>query len=154
MRHQFFLSLVLSVALVNGSYGKCIFAPKLRASVTAQSCVAVTFGPSNLSIEFPKGLGRLYQEGSSYSGTLLSVTVNKSRYIWDAGEKRETNGFHVWAPKQSRTLFIAKSVDEVCPAKYNDTITVERDRYCCDVLPAREQCLVPGSIEIVSLSPV
>jgi hypothetical protein len=154
MCHRFFLVPFLSVILVSNGSAKCIFAPTLRANVSVHSCVAVTFQPSDLGIEIVKGnTSRLYQDGSSYSGTLLSVTVKSSRFVWDVGEKHETNGFHVWTPRESRTLFIAKSADVVCPAKYNDTITVETDRYCCDVLPLREKCLVPGSVDAVSLPP-
>lgn len=124
-----------------------------RAKVVVRSCVAVTFAPSDLSLDFPEGRsGRYYEQGTNYSGSLLSVGVVESKYVWDAGEKHTTNGFRLWKKNESLTLFVALPVDQACPAKFNETITVDTDRYCCDVLPVRARCLLPDSIVPVFLS--
>jgi hypothetical protein len=147
MRHRFFSFLVLSLAVVNSGTAKCIFEPKIRGSVLVGDCVGVTFGPSDLSIEVGKGrVGSFYTKGSSYSGALLSVQVQDSRFIWAEGERHDTNGFKAWTKGDRLTLFVASPVEEACPKLYGDVILVETDRYCCDVLPVRDRCLVPGSI--------
>lgn len=152
MHNKSFCAIILSVALVHGGYAKCIFAPKQRATVIVQSCVAVTFSPSDLVIDFPDNRsGRYYEQGTSYSGSLLSVSVAADKFVWDAGEEHRTNGFHPWKRHDSLTLFVALPVNQACPAKFDGMITVETDRYCCDVLPVRGRCLVPGDIIPVNL---
>jgi hypothetical protein len=147
MRHRSVWIFVLLVAVVNSSAAKCIFAPKLRSSVTVGSCVGVTFEPSDLGAEFGVGrIGPWYTKGSSYSGTLLSVRVKDSRFVYAKGERHDANGFKPWANGKIMTLFVAAPVHEACPKLYGDVIVVETDRYCCDVLPNKDGCLVPDSI--------
>lgn len=154
MHHRFFWTYLLSVALLNSSYSKCIFAPMQRANVNVQSCVAVTFAPSDITLDFGGGhTGRLYEPGATYSGTLLSVRVAESHFVWDAGEKHRTNGFHPWKHGQEQTLFLALPVDQACPTNYGGSLSVDTDRDCCDVLPVRGRCLVPATIVSVRLSP-
>jgi hypothetical protein len=154
MRRRFASILLLSVILADNVTAKCVFAPNIRANVLVQSCVAVTFAPSSLGIEFTKGdLVPWYKKESSYSGTLISVKVKNAKFVWDNSEKHLANGFRVWAYEQTLTLFVAKSVDETCPAALGDLITVETDRYCCDKLPLADRCLVPSSlISVIELS--
>jgi hypothetical protein len=154
MHHRYCWTLFLSLALVNASYSKCIFAPMQHANVHVLSCVAVKFGPSDMTLDFGGGRrGRLYAPGSSYSGTLLSVSVNDSHFVWKEGEQHRTNGFHSWKHRENQTLFLALPVDQVCPANFDQTLSVDSDRDCCDVLPVRGKCLVPDTIVSVHLSP-
>jgi hypothetical protein len=154
MYHRFFSTFLLSVALVHSNYAKCILAPVQRANVNVQACVAVTFAPSDITLDFGGGrTGRLYEPGASYSGALLSVRVAESHFVWDAGEQHRTNGFHAWKPGQGQTLFLAIPVDQACPTNYGGSLTVDTDRDCCDVLPVKGKCLVPDTIISVHLSP-
>jgi len=152
MYNKSFWTIILSITLVHGGYAKCIFEPKQRAKVIVQSCVAATFWPSDLIIDFPDNRsGRYYEQGTSYSGSLLSVSVAEDKFVWDAGDEHRTNGFHPWKRHDSLTLFVALPVNQACPAKFDEMITVDTDRYCCDVLPVRARCLVPNGIIPVNL---
>jgi hypothetical protein len=109
--------------------------------------------PGRFSLDFPEGRsGRFYEQGTNYSGSLLSVSVVENKYVWDAGEEHQTTGFHLWKKGENLTLFVALPVDQACPAKFNEMITVDTDRNCCDVLPVRARCLVPDTVVTVSLA--
>jgi hypothetical protein len=150
MHHRIVSLLILSIAVANSVTAKCMFAPKIRGSVSVESCVGVTFEPGEMGIDFGGGrIGPWYAKGSSYSGTLLSVQVKESHFVWDDGERHRTNGFKPWVKGKILTLFVAAPVGEVCPRLYGDVIAVETDGYCCDVLPVKDRCLVPGSIPAV-----
>ncbi len=152
MHHRIVPLLILSIAMVNSVIAKCMYAPKIRGSVSVGSCVGVTFEPGEMGIDFGGGrIGPWYTKGSSYSGTLLSVQVKEGRFVWDEGERHHTNGFKPWPKGERLTLFVAAPVGEVCPKLYGDVIVVETDDYCCDVLPVKDRCLVPGSILSVHL---
>jgi hypothetical protein len=147
MRHRIVTLLILSIAMVNSVTAKCLFAPKIRGSVSVSSCVGVTFEPGEMGIDFGRGnVAPWYTKGTSYSGTLLSAQVKEGRFVWSDGERHDTNGFQPWAKGRTLTLFVAAPVGEVCPKLYGDVMVVETDGYCCDVLPVKDRCLVPGSI--------
>jgi hypothetical protein len=153
MHQRLFWTFLLSLVLVSGSYSKCIFAPVLRANVHVQSCVAVTFAPSDMTLDFGGGrTGRLYEPGATFSGTLLSVRVTESHFVWETGEIHRTNNFQPWKHGEGQTLFIALPVDQVCPPNFEGTLVVETERDCCDVLPVKGKCLVPDTIVSVRLS--
>lgn len=97
-----FISLsVLAVTLVSNGFAKCISRPDIQADVIVQSCLAVTFQPSDLCMD----LGRqetppVYKRASRLSGALLSVTVKISHFVWRDPKDRRVNEAHLWAPEK------------------------------------------------------
>ena len=152
MRYQFLWAPVFLAIAVNDVVAKCVSRPSIRASVFVQSCVAVTFEPSNLRVEVPDGPPLpWYKPGQSYSGTLLAAVVISSHFDWEDGAKHITNGAHLWARGAMLSLFVDKPTSEACPDTRNRPITVETNYDCCDTWPVEGKCLVPESIMPVSV---
>jgi hypothetical protein len=152
VRYQFFWVPVLFAVATNDGVAKCVSRPNIRADVLVQSCVAVTFGPSNLREEVPDGPPLpWYKPGLSYSGSLLAAVVISSHFDWGDGAKHITNGAHLWTRGDMLSFFVDKPPSEACPAIRNKPITIETDYDCCDTWPVEGKCLVPQSIMRVSV---
>jgi hypothetical protein len=152
MRYTFFWIPVIFAVAANDGVAQCVTRPNIRADVLVQSCVAVTFAPSNLRIEVPDGPQLpWYKPGGDYSGTLLAVVVISSRFDWEKGAKHIANGAHRWARGDRLSFFVDKPTSETCPATRGKPITVRTDYYCCDTWPVEGKCLVPESIGLVSV---
>jgi hypothetical protein len=140
-------SLLALAAMISADcYAKCVFAPHIQSDVEVWSCVAATFGASNSNFY---DFSRLYERNASFSGTLLSVKVKKSHFVWDDPKDHRTNGFHPWAAGQVHTLFVDRPVDAVCPTSLPSTMTVLTMDDCCDVLPRKGLCLVPAARVVI-----
>jgi hypothetical protein len=152
MRFQFFWVPVLFAVAANDVFAQCVSRPNIRANILVQSCVAVTFEPSNLRVEVLDGPPLAwYKPGRSYSGTLLAAVVISSHFDWGVGAKHITNGAHLWTRGAMLSLFVDKPASEACPDTRNKSITIETKYDCCDTWPVEGKCLVPESIMPVSV---
>ncbi len=147
-----YILIALSAVITYNANAKCIFPPLKQADVIVQSCVGVTFSGSNSQVNFGQDKNaNYYAQGASYSGTLITARVKKSWFVWAENEKHITNGFHLWPHDKSLMLFVAGNSDVVCPKQLFEPIRIQTTRFCCDVGPLKGQCLVPGSIETVTV---
>jgi hypothetical protein len=152
MRYQFFWMPVLLAVASNDSLAKCGGShPTVRAEVRVESCVGVTFEPSNLKVEVPDGkVLPWYEAKSGYSGTLLSVQVVNSHFTEPSDV---ASGTHLWTSGEKISLFVDRPSIEACPSMRYQSITVETHYLCCDIWPISGKCLVPESIVRVVLPP-
>lgn len=148
-RYAMFL-VALSVA--GGASAKCVYRPHIEAEVLVTSCESVLFGASTSSFAgFNPGGSPLYKEGSTLSGTFLSVTVQKSRFVWSDLPDHRTNGFHTWGKGEVHSLFIAEPAGSTCALTLPTTLKVITTDVCCDMFPRHDECLVPESVIRVKL---
>jgi hypothetical protein len=148
--------LLCTVAITTGveqsAQARCISRPQIRAEVAIEGCVAVTFGSSHShsEIEFaPNRRPQLYKEGASYSGVFLIVDVKTSIPV--SREDASADDLGGWVAGARKGVFVGGSVDQVCPATLGEIVTVTTDPRCCDMLPLEGRCLVPSTVEIVSI---
>jgi len=145
---------VLSIGAANASVATCPPRPEIRATVVISSCAAVTFAPNDSSAGTPSGeQGRLNLERETYSGTVMGAVVRSARVAPSTVHQRGRDELGAWRAGASETLFIARPVDGVCPAKLPAELVVETSRECCDALPLRGPCLIPASIFPVTIIP-
>jgi hypothetical protein len=148
-----YILIALSAFIAYSANAKCIFTDPLKqADVIVYTCEGVTFSSSNSQISlFGEKSFPAYMEGASYSGTLITASVKKSWFIWEENEKHITKDLDVWPAEKSLLLFVDGDSNVVCPKQLSETIRIQTTRRCCDVLPARGRCLIPGAIEIVTV---
>src|SRR4030095_5649705 len=114
-----FAYLVASAAV----HTKCIDRPNYRARVTVMSCVAATFGASDVSIApFPGERVRNYEKGAKIAGTFLVIEVISRSLVWGENSYRDAE-FKPWAKGARRSIFVAKSPAETCPSQMPSEIT-------------------------------
>ncbi len=141
-----FAALLCGVALAD-----CAQPPDIRATVKVRSCVAVTFGASDVSMDSYAPNSREYEAGAKVSGTLLSVEVVTSDIR--GGDPRARNYYlQTWSKGHSLNLFVSDPPARACPAVLYGTETVTVIPDCCDVYPLKGLCLVPDSIVRVELN--
>jgi hypothetical protein len=142
-------SLALAAMVFADCYAKCVGLPAtshIRADVKVWSCVAVTFGAVNRQFY---ALGPLYENGASFSGTLMAIEVNSSQVIWDVeGSHKKSDSSRPWKSGKPLTLFVPASAEQTCPSALPSDLTVETRDQCCDTLPMHGQCLVPRYLQI------
>ena len=149
-RYPIFLA-ALSVA--GSASAKCVYRPHIEAEVLVTSCQSVVFGASKASFAgFNLGGSPLYKEGSTLSGTFLSVTVQKSWFVWSDLPDHRTNGLHTWNKGKAHSLFIAEPAGSTCAVTLPITLKVITTDVCCDTLPRHDECLVPKSVIRVKLA--
>jgi hypothetical protein len=133
---------------------RCIYRPQVRAGVAIEGCVAVTFGSSHSHAQFefvPNRPTTLYKEGASYSGVFLIVDVKSSTLV--SPEDASSDELGEWASGARKGVFVSGSVEQVCPATLGEIVTVTTDPgFCCDMLPWEGRCLVPSTVEIVTVA--
>jgi hypothetical protein len=147
---------LLGVALAQPASARCAYHPETLATVTVQSCVAVTFGATDSKWTWGpqyslngEDTWPMYRAGDNLSGTLLTVSVKKSRFIFTDGHWR--NGTHRWAKGEIRNLFLKEDAAKVCPAVLPTDITVQTQLVCCDTFPGWSGCLLPRNIALVKI---
>ena len=142
---------IINVVLVNAAQAKCVNHPEIRATATVEACVAVTFGASDSKFNFGGDqLFSLYKPGDSLSGTLLTVTVKTSRFIWNDSLGHWSNGTHLWVKGENRSLFVRTPVADACPQVLPVVVTVQTQRVCCD--HANWECLLPRTVSLVTVT--
>jgi hypothetical protein len=145
-------SLILAHIVVNTASAKCVASAHVKSNVTINQCVgiAVTAGPSSIGW-FENTRPPLYQAGSSISGTLLSVNVEKS--VIDPSSKSNTfeGSTEPWRAGENRALFVHGSAADVCPPVLPESSVVRTVNECCDVLPYDGICLVPAALDHVEI---
>jgi hypothetical protein len=148
-----FLS-ALGVSLVNSASAKCAYHAEVLAAVTVHTCIAVKFGASDSKYTyFPDSdPSRMYKVGESLSGTLLTVSVKTSRFVWTADTPHFVGGTRLWAKGDFRSVFVQGAPSEVCPQVLPIDATVQTQPTCCDTTPGGWECLLPGTISLVTLS--
>jgi hypothetical protein len=152
MKQRVFLVTILSVAVMNSAQAKCVNHPEIRATAAVEECVAVTFAASETRFTIGgKDWGPKYRAGEILSGTLLSVTVKTSRFIWPDHSAHWINGAHLWIKGESRSLFVRKAPAEACPANLPTDIVVRTQRVCCDTMPGGWECLLPQAVSLVDV---
>jgi len=147
---------ILSAALVQSAQARCAYHPEILATVTVRGCVAVTFGATDSKWTWGpehalNGVDTwpMYRAGDKLSGTLLTVIVKKSRFIWADG--RTPNDARLWAKGESRNLFLQEDPTDVCPAVLPTDTTVQSQPVCCDTAPGGWECLLPRNIALVKV---
>ncbi len=162
MKYRLFWVMALSALVATTSYAKCEFLPDIQADVEVGFCVAVVLGSSEARVS-SRDFGAsgdksypAYKEGSSLSGTLLSVRVRKSHVVSgnprsDPWPNEMRKWLRSWAPGQGRDLFVAKPPSEVCPGELYSNLRVVTGGACCDVLPYADECLLPSSLTRVGI---
>jgi len=154
MTRRALLVSLLSVAIVQPAQAKCVSHPEILATVRVQGCVAVTFGATDSKWTWAPehsldGVDAwpMYRRGDKLSGTLVTVTVKNSRFVWSDGHF--ANGARVWTNGESRSLFLRQAPADVCPAVMPADITVQTQPVCCDTSPGGWECLLPQTIALV-----
>ena len=158
MLKQLMVCAVAVTTFVEGTAeARCIAPPpQVRADVTVGSCVSVTFGSSQIQMEWPpppKRLVPLYKAGASYSGVILVVHVKTSTLASKANDPDDLTYLREWAAGDTKELFVRGSIDQICSTTLYGTLTVTTDpgRFCCDTLPWEGRCLVPSTTQIVTV---
>jgi hypothetical protein len=151
MFNRYSLGLLLFVfTIAQDALARCVYDPPIRADVTIDGCVAVTFSSSQSQVDFGSRAASLYKEGASYSGTFLLVTVKSSAFV--SQEDGPGKG-QPWSTGDFKGLFVHSPADEVCPVKLSqEIVTVTTESRCCDVLPFAGSCLVPLTVPLATVS--
>ena len=145
-------TLALVVVMAGDGNAKCLHVPNLRADVYIESCLSVRFGASAAHRKVAEDLLEpMYERGSSLSGTFLSVVVKESHFFWPAGAAHDTNGSHPWMKRERRSLFVERPPDQVCPTAIAEPIAIETESLCCDTTPQADMCLLPDTVDRVSV---
>jgi hypothetical protein len=145
---------LLSLCLVNSAQAKCAYHAEVLASVTVQTCVAVSFSASDSQYNFgftDSGPERMYRAGATLSGTLLTVSVKTSRLVWAVDIPHYVGGTQLWAKGDFRSLFVQSPSSDVCPHILPADVSVQTQPTCCDTAPGAWECLLPGTIPLVAL---
>jgi len=145
----------LGVSVVNSASAKCAYHAEVLAAVTVQTCVAVKFSASDSKYNdgFPDSApSRMYDAGATLSGTLLTVSVKTSKLVWTADTPHFIGGTRLWAKGDFRSLFVQSAPSEVCPHVLPTEVTVRTQPTCCDMTPGGWECLLPGTISLVTLN--
>jgi hypothetical protein len=151
MRYLIIVGLALGNLGAEACDAKCAGFPlrsHVEATVEVSSCVAVTLGGSDSKIY---GIGRMYPEHGSLSGSLLGVEVKKSHLVRDDPNSGSGVDAHQWKRGEQKTVFVAAPIRNVCPKSLPSTMTVSFREQCCDVVPTNGNCLVPGSVYVVEV---
>lgn len=148
-RHPIFVSL-MGLCLANFTEAKCVQHPEIRATVTVEACVGASFAASHSKIQVGAGEPwALYKEGDSISGTLITVSVQASHFVWTNSSERSTNGWQNWSKGQLRSLFVRAPSVEVCPKVLPATVAVQTEQICCD--SSGWECLLPRTVALVNI---
>jgi hypothetical protein len=153
MNRRAIYTAALSVSLVNSVEAKCINHPEILANVTINACVAATFSATDAKYALfgaPAPLPR-YEPGGTLSGTLLTVSVKTAKFTWSEAMGHSINGVHLWLKGETRSLFVRDTPANACPKVLPTDAVVQTQRVCCDVVPGGWECLLPGTISLVTL---
>jgi hypothetical protein len=143
----------LCFCVVSGANAKCMSRPNIRAEVTIESCVAATFTASDSGLKFLEGQTLpLYEKGSTFSGTIMTVVVEKSRFYWEDSTDHRTNGFRLWTHGERLSVVVSKPVGETCPSSLPAKVMVHTSYVCCDTLPKKGICVVPDTLIPVEIA--
>jgi hypothetical protein len=144
----------LMVLAVTDCYAKCAGFPATshtQADVEVWSCVSVTFNSVNRKFY---NFGLLYENGASFSGTLMAVNVNSSHVVIVEPEAQKQSGnVRAWKKGEALTVFVPAAAEDVCPSGLPSDLRIETREQCCDTLPMHGQCLVPKFLQIVDVVP-
>jgi hypothetical protein len=148
------LSTILSISLANSASAKCAYHAEVLATVAVRSCIAVTFSATDSKyVYFPGDApSRIYRVGASLSGTLLTVSVKTSKLVWPADTPHFSGGTRAWNEGEYRDVFVQAAPGQTCPEVLPVDATVQTQPTCCDVTPGGEECLLPRTISLVTLS--
>lgn len=150
MTRNSILVAIMSLSLMNLAEAKCVAHPEIRASVTVEGCVGVTFSATDSKYGLGNGnYWSLYKAGDSLSGTLLTVSVNASHFVWAKSSDRQTNGAQLWNKGQLHSVFVRMPSSDVCPRVLPTALEIETQRVCCD--SASWECLLPRTVALVSV---
>jgi hypothetical protein len=145
---------ILSLLLVNAANAQCFNQPAMRATVTVEACVAATFGATDAMFTYgPKytiagtDTWPMYKAGDTLSGTLLTVSVKISRFIWPEHSSHWTNGAHHWAKGEIHSLFVQNAPADTCPHVIPAEITVQTQPTCYDMYHS----LLPTTIPLTTV---
>jgi hypothetical protein len=138
----------------------CAYRPDILATVTVQGCVAVTFGATDSKFApGPEFLGahahtdteswRMYRTGETLSGTLLTVSIKTSKFVWTDASDHHTYGARLWRKGESRTVFVQRAPTEVCPKVLPSALRIQTEPVSYDMY----HYLVPGTIDTVEIDP-
>jgi hypothetical protein len=143
--------LALAIIAQGQSFAKCANYPldsHVEADVKVFSCVSATLGGSDATFY---SLGPMYPSDLSISGSLLGIRVTRSRIVQDDIKPKWGYDARRWKVDTAMTLFVHAPTDQVCPKDLPSTLTVIYREKCCDTLPMRGMCIVPGAIYVVEL---
>ncbi len=153
MKRQWIVLPITMLALVNEGEARCIAEPTINAEVLVQGCLAVTFAAPDLatSSEANTPTASHYRKGATYSGTFLVILVNKSTVV-PVGDEPEDNS-EAWTQGDRKDLFVSQPASDVCPKSLNGVINVTTRQFCCDWVAWEESCLVPITVQRVTIAP-
>jgi hypothetical protein len=151
MKRRAILIAALSVSLINSIEAKCIYHPEIRANVTMNACVAASFGATDVKSAFFGALEPMYRPGETLSGTLITVSVKTAKFNWSEAMGHSINGVHLWQKGETQTLFVRGAPANICPQVLPTDTVVQTQPVCCDTVPGSWECLLPGTISLVTL---
>ena len=145
---------ILSILLITPANAQCSHQPAIRATVTVEGCVTASFGATDAMFTFgPKyaiagtDTWPMYKAGDTISGTLLTVSVKTSRFIWPEHSSQWTNGAHLWAKGESHSLFVQNAPADTCPHVIPAEVTVQTQPTCYDMYHS----LLPTTIPLATV---
>jgi hypothetical protein len=154
MKRRASYAVILSISLVNPSQAQCAHQPPILATVTVVGCVAASFGATDSMFTFgPKytiagtDTWPMYKSGDKRSGTLLTVSVVTSKFVWTESSGHWTNGAHLWAKGESRSLFVESAPSDICPRVLPAGLAVRTEPECFDMF----HNLLPVTIPLVTV---
>jgi hypothetical protein len=151
MKRAVIAGLILTNLAAAVGQAKCAGFPlrsHVEATVEVRSCVAVTLNRSDSQFY---DMGPMYQDLATLTGTLLGVEVKRSHLVREDPKIGWGDEAHRWKAGEGKALFIAMPAGETCPKSLPSELSVSFRERCCDVLPMKGACLVPGSIYVVEL---
>jgi hypothetical protein len=152
MKRQWMILPITMLAIVNDGEARCIAEPTISSEVLVQGCLAVTFAAPDSPT--PTGANDRtaspYKTGATYSGTYLIVLVNKSTVVPLGNEPIDNS--QAWTQGGRKGLFVHELAGDVCPKALNGVITVMTGSFCCDRYPWQESCLVPSTVQRVTIA--
>ena len=144
--------LAVGVMVLANSYATCASVPvtsHIRGDAKVWSCVGVTF---NASRSMFYSHSPLYQQGATFSGTLMAIEIVSSKIVSDASKGQKRSGDPLaWKIGARINVFVPAAAEEVCPSSLPAELTVEARDQRCDTLPMHDQCLVPKYLQIVAI---
>lgn len=148
-------ALVIAASAVHGlllcatATADCLVSPSIRANVKVVSCLGVTYEApkwNSTARNQKDNLLHYYTHGSSISGTLLTVEVTSSMQRLINNKWSYESNAGAWSIGKRLDVFVQSPSDTACPPERYVMAMVQTIPYCCDVLPVKDLCMLPGSV--------
>ena len=128
------------------AYGACPLRPQVLSKITVYTCQSVT-------IEASASKGTLpflnHRVGEKLSGVLLGARVDETELVWPKPGPHHDGSYTPWNVGSMRSLFVAGTVENQCPAAVPTTTHVVTTELCCDTIPLDGLCIVAPPIDVV-----